>query len=276
MCRWLAYAGEPVQPARLVLETEHSLVAQARSSPLGSETVNGDGFGLGWYRSRGPAERPALFRSIEPAWYDENLLEISSAIESPLFFAHVRAAAGPPIQQSNCHPFRFENWLFMHNGSISSFTLIRRDLMLSIDAELFPRVEGTTDSEVIFYLALTLGLREDPVSAMEATVRRIEEVGRAHGIKHPLLATFAVSDGSTLWVFRYSSDGASPTLFHSVEPSTLRAMYPDAEPPRGFGAQARMVVSEPLVSLPGAFVEVPESTALILEESGYRHERFMR
>jgi glutamine amidotransferase class II-like protein len=64
---------------------------------------------------------PGLFRSTEPEWNDQNLRELTQAIESPLFFSHVRAAAGPPIQQTNCHPFRFGNWLFMHNGALAAF-----------------------------------------------------------------------------------------------------------------------------------------------------------
>ena len=49
MCRWLAYSGEPLRPSRLILDSQHSLVAQSLDSPLGAETVNGDGFGFGWY-----------------------------------------------------------------------------------------------------------------------------------------------------------------------------------------------------------------------------------
>ena len=60
--------------------------------------MNGDGFGFGWYPSgqNGPAQ-PALFHSTEPAWNDENLRELTGAIKSPLFFTHVRAAAGETV-----------------------------------------------------------------------------------------------------------------------------------------------------------------------------------
>lgn len=51
MCRSLAYSGEPLRPSSLILDTQHSLVAQSLDSPLGAETVNGDGFGFGWYPS---------------------------------------------------------------------------------------------------------------------------------------------------------------------------------------------------------------------------------
>ena len=276
MCRWLAYRGEALQPSLLILDAQHSLVAQSLNSPLGAETVNGDGFGFGWY----PADAeeggiPAVFHSIEPAWHDQNLREISAAVRSPLFFSHVRAAGGPPIQQTNCHPFRYENWLFMHNGFLSEFVKVGRDLTFAIDPSLYPHVRGTTDSEVLFHLALTFGLQDDPVLAMTRTVQLVESVGRAHGVRFPMQGTIAVSDGSTLWTFRYSTQGRSRSLFHSVDIPTIREMYPDAERLALFGDDAHVVVSEPLNDLPGTFVEVPESTVAILDPSGYHHQPFL-
>ncbi len=277
MCRWLAYAGEPLTPGTLILETQHSLVAQSLHSPMGKETVNGDGFGIGWYPAGGvPGTAPAFFRSVEPAWHDENLRELAHAIHSPLFFAHVRAAAGPPIQQTNCHPFRHENWLFMHNGALRQFGLMKRDIMLGIDPALFPAVHGTTDSEAMFSLALTLGLRTDPVGAMAEAIREVERIGRALSIPNPVQGTFAVTDGSRIWAFRYSTEHRSRTLFYSEEMDTLRATYPDLDRLRVFGANARVIVSEPLTDLPGAFIEVPESTVAVLDASGYHQEPFLR
>jgi len=276
MCRWLAYTGEPLQPSTLILETKHSLVAQSLNSPLGFETVNGDGFGIGWYREdAAPSTPPALFHSIEPAWHDENLRELTQAIESPLFLAHVRAAAGPPIQKTNCHPFRHGHWLFMHNGGLAHFARMRRELMLEVDPELFPLIRGTTDSEVLFHLAITRGLQEDPVRGLGRAIRRVEEVGARLGIPDPVQGTFAVSDGRTLWAFRYSTAHRSRTLFHSVDMMSLKEMYPDNERLRLFGVRARVVVSEPLSDLPGAFVEVPESTVTILDAEDFRTEPFL-
>jgi len=273
MCRWLAYSGEPLRPATVVLDAQHSLVKQSLNSPLGAETVNGDGFGFGWYPTDG--SKPAVFHSTEPAWNDENLRELTEAIESPLFFSHVRAAGGPPIQQTNCHPFRYENWLFMHNGFLGEFATMKRDLAFAVDPSLYPHIKGTTDSEILFHLALTYGLQDDPIEAMRETVRKVESVGHEHGVRFPMQGTIAISDGATIWAFRYSTQGRSRTLFHSVEIETMREMYPDIERLRQFGKRARVVVSEPLNDLPGAFVEVPESTVAILHESGYVYEPFM-
>lgn len=282
MCRWLAYTGEPLQPAALILDAEHSVVAMSQNSPLGAETVNGDGFGFGWYPADGVgstvptgSRHPFVFRSIEPAWNDQNLREISRAVLSPLFFAHVRAAAGPPIQQTNCHPFRHDNWLFMHNGAISHFGEIKRDLALAVDPALYPSIQGTTDTEVLFHLALTFGLADDPVAAVGAAIRRVEEVGHAAGVQFPMQGTIAVSDGETLWAFRYSTQGRSRTLFHSADVPTLRSMYPEAERLSLFGDHAQVVVSEPLNDLPGVFLEVPESTVAVLDPTGYHHQPFL-
>ena len=276
MCRWLAYRGEPLHPSTLILESQHSLVAQSLNSPLGAETVNGDGFGVGWYPVGAvKGSRPAAFHSIEPAWHDQNLRELTQAIESPLFFSHVRAAGGPPIQQTNCHPFRYENWLFMHNGFLADFGELKRDLTFAIDPSLYPHVLGTTDSEVIFHLALTFGAQDDPIGGMTKAVQLVESVGRDHGVRFPMQGTIALSDGATLWAFRYSTQGRSRSLFHSTDIPTLRGMYPEIERLSRFGDRAQVVVSEPLNDLPGAFIEVPEATVAILDDDGYRYEPFM-
>ena len=206
MCRWLAYSGEPIRPSELVLHSQHSIVAQSLSSPLGAETVNGDGFGFGWYpTAAGTPSAPAVFHSTEPAWNDQNLRELTQAVESPLFFTHVRAAAGPPVQQTNCHPFRFENWLFMHNGAIADFGAVKRDLTFAVDPALYPQIMGTTDSEVLFHLALTMGLREDPVGALSRAIGFVEKVGREHDVRFPFQGSVAVTDGDSIWAVRYLS-----------------------------------------------------------------------
>ena len=173
MCRWMAYSGSPLLLEDLLYRPKHSLIDQSLHSRLGAGTTNGDGFGLGWY---GLGDEPALFHSVEPAWNDRNLRELSRQITSGLVFAHVRASSGGAIQQTNCHPFRHENWLWMHNGLINGFGVLKRDLVLHIDPDLYPNIEGSTDSEVFFYLALTLGLRDDPPAAMARAVGPSEAV----------------------------------------------------------------------------------------------------
>lgn len=176
MCRWLAYTGSPVLIEDALYTPAHSLIDQSLHSRLGAETTNGDGFGVGWYDAE---PIPGVFRSIEPAWNDANLQELAGHVRSHLFFAHIRAAIGSAVQQTNCHPFRYGRWLFMHNGFIADFAAIKRDLVLAIDPSLYPEIRGQTDTEVLFYLALTLGLEEDPPEAVGQAIGLVEMSGNA-------------------------------------------------------------------------------------------------
>ena len=263
MCRWLAYSGSPVLLEELLLKPAHSLIDQSLHSKLGATTTNGDGFGIGWY---GAEDTPGIFHSIEPAWNDRNLRDLAQHITSPLVFAHIRASTGGAIQQTNCHPFRYGDWLWMHNGLIREFPSVKRDLAFAVDPSLYPLIEGSTDSELFFYLALSLGLQDDPPSAVERAVGFIEATGHAHGVEHPIQMTIATSDGASLWAFRYSSEGDSRSLFYSTNVETLRAQYPDHHVLHTLSAETRLVVSEPLGDLAGAWNEVPESSCGIVQQ----------
>ena len=260
MCRWLAYIGSPVLIAEALYTPKHSLIDQSLHSRLGAETTNGDGFGVGWYDAE-PA--PGVFRSIEPAWNDQNLREVTGHVRSHLFFAHIRAAIGSAVQQTNCHPFRHEQWLFMQNGFIDGFAEIKRDLVLAVDESLYPQIRGTTDTEVLFHLAMTFGLQENPPDAVGRAIGLVEAVGRSRGIKNPFQGTIATSDGKRLWAFRYSSERKSRSLFFSRDIHTLRELYPDRPILQQVSDETRLVVSEPIGDLPGAWHEVPEATCAI-------------
>jgi predicted glutamine amidotransferase len=262
MCRWLAYSGSPVLLEELLYGRQNSLIVQSLHSRLGAEETNGDGFGIGWY---GKQEGPAVFHSIEPAWNDRNLRELAGHITSPLVFAHIRASTGSPVQQTNCHPFRHGRWLWMHNGFLDGFAKVKRDLTVAVDPELYPEIEGTTDSELMFHLALTFGLEDDPPQAVARTIGLVESVGHEHGVEFPFQGTIATSDGECIWAFRYSSEGTSRSLFFSTDVRTLRALYPENELLRDLGEESRLVVSEPLGDLPGAWNEVPEASYGVIQ-----------
>lgn len=266
MCRWLAYSGTPVLLDAILYRPTHSLIDQSLHSRLGVETTNGDGCGVGWY---GPhVDTPAVVRDIGPAWSNRNLREIAGHVRSPLFFAHIRASTGSAVQQTNCHPFRHGRWMWMHNGAIADFHRIRRDLALAVDPQLFLDMEGSTDSEMMFYLALTFGLEQDPPGAVARMAGLVERTGREHGVEFPLQMTVAVTDGQRLWGFRYSSQRASRSLFYSTRVETLRALHPDLTFLREISDETRLIVSEPLGDLPGAWNEVPESTYGVVQPEG--------
>ena len=265
MCRWLAYTGSPILLTDVLYTRAHSLIDQSLHSRLGAETTNGDGFGIGWYDA---APAPGVFRSIEPAWNDQNLRELAGHVSSPLFFAHIRAAIGSAVQQTNCHPFRHDRWLFMHNGFIDGFAAIKRDLVLAVDESLFPQIKGQADTEVLFYLALTFGLQDDPPEALARAIGFVEACGRARGVQYPFQGTIATTDGENLWAFRYSTEGKSRSLFFSRDIRAVRQLAPDREILREVSDDTRLVVSEPVGDLPDAWIEMPEASYGVVSKGG--------
>jgi predicted glutamine amidotransferase len=265
MCRWMAWLGQPVLIDELLFKTQHGIVDQSLHARMGAEPTNGDGFGLGWY---GAGEGPAVYRSVSPAWADPNLRELAAHVESPLFLAHVRAAIGSPVQETNCHPFRRGRWLFVHNGFLAGFDKLRRELMIAVAPELFGEVHGSTDTEVVFSLALTHGLEDDPIQALERTVGVIEEAASRQGIAGVVQATFGVSDGTTLWAVRYATEGPARSLFASADAQAIRHLHPENPRFQRLSPDDRVIVSEPFADLPGVWHEIAQSSAVTVRYGG--------
>jgi predicted glutamine amidotransferase len=250
MCRWMAYKGKNCFLEDWLLNSEHSLIEQSKSADMTKYEVNGDGFGIGWY---GQKDEPGLFRSIRPAWNNSNLKSLAEHVQSPLFLAHVRAATGTPIQETNSHPFQYKNWLMVHNGLIHQFELVKKDLLNQVDAEYFPYILGSTDSEVLFYLLLSNGLQQDVQLAIEKTISLVEAIGLKHQIDPALRMTLGISDGRSLWAIRYSSQCNSSTLFYSLDQEHSQAQV--------------LVVSEPLDDCSRCWTKVAENSILHFDAS---------
>jgi glutamine amidotransferase len=257
----MGYTGNSVPLETLLFKAEHNLIDQSMSSRSAETPTNGDGFGVGWYGSR-PA--PGLFRSLRPAWNDFNLRDLAAQLDTALFLAHVRATSLATVQETNCHPFRHGRWLFVHNGEIFGIERFRRELLMLVDRSLFSEILGTTDSEVMFHLALTHGLEQDPLTALSRMAATVERVGRENGEAESLWMTVGVTDGETIWAVRYASDGKAPTLYYSRAAEDLAALNPDLV--RVLGLRARAVVSEPVGKFSEVWEAVPESTALRIRD----------
>ena len=124
----------------------------------------------------------------------------------------------------------------------------------------------------MFYLALTFGLDDDPLGGLERMAGFVEDVGRRHGTEHPLQMTVGLSDGERVIAARYASGPEVNTLFVSTSVHDLRLLLPAEERFRHFSDEARVVVSEPLIDLPGLWHEVPPSTALVVQDGPDRED----
>jgi glutamine amidotransferase len=249
MCRWAAYRGDPLYLEELVSSPAHSLIEQSHCATRAKTATNGDGFGIAWYGDR---PEPGRYRDILPAWSDCNLKSLARQIRSPLFLAHVRAATGGGTRRDNCHPFVHGNWTFMHNGQIANFDRLRRPMEAMLDDELFNARTGTTDSELLFLLALQFGLCQTPMAAMAETISFVEGLAENHMGSALLRFTAAFSDGKALYAIRYATDSKAPTLYAA---------------PLGSG-QGYCLVSEPLNDDVDSWAEIPNGSAVTVTASG--------
>ena len=258
MCRWLAYSGAPILLEEVLFKTDHSLIDQSLHASDSHSTTNGDGFGIGWYGKR---DVPGVYKDIRPAWNDTNLQALAAQIESPTFLAHVRATTGSPVQRTNCHPFNHKKWLFVHNGLVNEYEKLHRDLTFAIAPELFSLIGGTTDSELMFFLALSFGMDGDVHTGLARMAGLIEHKAELHGIENALQMTLGISDGESLYAVRYSTEGESRSLFHSASRDATMEIAPDAG---RFSRDARAIVSEPLSNLEAEWTPVPEASFLTI------------
>jgi glutamine amidotransferase len=195
MCRFVAYLGPPVSLDELLLQPPHSLLRQSwapRHQTHG--VVNADGFGVGWY-DRAVRPEPARYRSARPMWADRNLPSLAPLTRSTAVLAAVRSATPPlPVEETNSPPFADGPWLFAHNGA-ADVSALRR----TVSDRRLAGLQGTTDSEVLFALALDrLDQGASPADALRSVVDIAN--GRLNLVLTDGVVVVATACGNSLFV----------------------------------------------------------------------------
>jgi predicted glutamine amidotransferase len=272
MCRLLAYSGEPILLADLLLRPEHSLVAQSAAAREDEDRVHADGFGVGWYQ-REISPFPALFRSVQPAWSSANLRGLASLTRSDCFFAHVRAASpGIEVAEANCHPFAFGPFLWMHNGTLGGFPDFREWARRFLSRAAFAPIRGTTDSEHLFALFLEgwmqAGEPRDPETLLDAFRKALTlalDIQRQGGVAGPSTLNLALTDGATTIVCRLATGAEKPLSLWLARGVRQRTGAPALFSVDGSGQGGTIVASERLFPHP-QWEEVPPGQAVLVRQ----------
>jgi predicted glutamine amidotransferase len=259
MCPWMAWSGQSAPMEELLFNTRRPLMGR----PPGALRSEPGGFGLGWYGSEG---EPEVYRGLSATWDDEELRRIAAETESAVFLAHIRSGSDAAVDEADTHPFQHGRWLFVHNGQLGGFETVRDELTRAIDPAIVSNVRGSTDSEVLFHLALTFGLEDDPVGGLERAVGYVETVAASHGVDRAVQASMGLSDGESIWAVRYSTRGSSPTLYSSGDIHAVQMLYPDNPRLQRLREGDHIIVSEPLANLAGAWDPVAEGTVVVLRD----------
>ncbi|CAF9916559.1 MAG: hypothetical protein HETSPECPRED_002949 [Heterodermia speciosa] len=275
MCRWFAYISpeEPSLLSDVLIDPANSIAKQCSEHylpgllPHGEEKelddskdallrmrnslLNMDGLGIAWYTKaaetymkgvEGP--RPALYKSQSPPISDINFRNLCSNTESHCLLAHIRATSGSVVTQVNSHPFVFGRHVFMHNGAISNFSDIRRDMTDLFSFDAYCNVLGSTDSEHAAALYITNltnhGTKDtwekeyplpEMLKAMNKTLVQIMELQQKQlgDKKAPNSLNFCATDGKKMVAtrFRNHTSQQPPSLYWSeFAGRTLNQKFP--------------------------------------------------
>lgn len=179
MCRVLAFIGPETQLENLLLTPENSLVNQALDPESHPELqLAGWGFGA-WGEHLAKPEEPFIYRRPMAAFYDDNVKHIVPSLRASTMLAHVRAAAYDAkvvLADENCHPFSFQGtrWIVAQNGYLPGWQILQRELLQHCKDEYLKQMAGSTDTEFIYVLLLSL-LEGD---SDEQVQRAVEEMIR--------------------------------------------------------------------------------------------------
>jgi glutamine amidotransferase len=256
MCRWIAYIGNAIYLDEVITKPSSSLVEQSLNAKMNYKkdgsilSTNGDGFGVAWYSEKNEA---GLFKGAEPAWANENLAEICSQIKARIFMAHIRAASTGAVQRSNSHPFKFKNVVFQHNGYLENFEIIARDLKNKLSDEQYNSIKGTTDSEVFFKLILSFDFDKNPKKSIEEAIKFLIKTYKKKKLKPEFNLSCAMSDGNSLFTFRFAKNRQANSQFYSKDENSLREFSSNSS----LMSDGVIVVSEPFEQQNKKWLEMP-------------------
>ncbi|MGH7457971.1 MAG: class II glutamine amidotransferase [Longimicrobiaceae bacterium] len=211
MCRFLAYLGPPVPLSSLVFDPTHSLLIQSHAPRrMLAGSVNADGYGVAWYADGGPVR----VAGNRPLWRERDLPALLRSVRSSCVLAAVRnTSPGIVAGESGLQPVVRGGHGFVLNGFVEDF---RRSVMRRMHAALSDRryaeLEGTSDTEAVFLLALDALERGASRSEAlrEACERTLAEAGRA-GVEAMLTA--ALTDGGGVSALRLGNRQRANSLF---------------------------------------------------------------
>ena len=294
MCRILSYLGTPVLLDHLLYAPDSALLSQIINAQM-LDMLNLAGFGMAaWDPASHAPESPFVYRTTQVGLFDRNVKLLASKVAAHALLAHIRGVAynsTVQINEQNVHPFKFDRvpLAMAHNGDLAGFREMRYDLVPLLKPEFAQRIQGSTDSEWIY--ALALSALDDPnrinspealLAAIRSALATIREVRARHGLTRSSSANLIFCDGVNLVAVRYTFDFGrfearqlqGTTAFLSMWYTFGRdfGLHDDEwKLVGGAGAGDSIIVSsEPLTRDFSTWIEVPEYSALVVRRDGER------
>ena len=184
MCRVLAYIGPEIPLESLLLTPSNSLVNQALE-PERYPDLHLAGWGFGaWSEHLLKPEDPFIYRRPMAAFYDDNATRMIPSLQASTVLGHVRAAAYDSkvvMVDENCHPYSFDEtpWILAQNGDLPNWMLLQRELLQHCEDRYLTQMRGTTDTEFLYVLLLSLLEGDSDEDVQRAVEKMVTLVARA-------------------------------------------------------------------------------------------------
>lgn len=232
MCRWLIYSGNELDIKNLLWIPSNSIFKQTFKktytpniqNPRDHE-INVDGFGVSWYYKG----KLFVYKNNIPPWNDYNILNLSEFIKSRLIFAHIRAikpfSINSVVNYQNCHPFKYLNYCWMHNGEIKYLLKLQKYIYNNCKEKIIKLIKGNTDSEYMFYIFLSQ-LPENYNSSKylstsilkESFIKTLKILNNLNDNQASSL-NIAMTNGKTILCSRFinSQKESPPSLYYNIK-----------------------------------------------------------
>ena len=210
MCRLLGYLGDDLQVSALITDSDSSLTRQATDSSVQNfMNVAGTGF-KAWENGSIYEDEPYTYKSIELPMYDRTLMGLTKKLKANCVLGHIRATVYGNlslVNTTNVHPYQFTGTkiALAHNGGLTDFPKMKFALAAKCKPEIANKVEGTTDSEWIY--ALFLSMLDDPfanhtseeiANAASKTIQEIKTLRDQFHIDTHSVINLIISNGKSM------------------------------------------------------------------------------
>jgi glutamine amidotransferase len=209
-----------------------------------------DGFGLAWFSDK----KWSIYKQPVQYSQDPNIDSVVRAIPSSMVLGHIRATTNRTKNIfDNTHPFVFENEVFLHNGSVADFAKHRKTILRAIAQPYKKLIQGKTDTELLFYLFLTLKdsckRKKLPNHLLHNSCAMLFDWCKQRDIE--ITANIIYANEESVMITRYSSNTSisAPTLYWNKC--------------RKHGDNGLLITSEPLSKYDATLI--PENAILLID-----------
>jgi len=226
MCRLFGYKSRQIgQVNEYLLHTNNAFIEQS--------SKHQHGWGIAYYIEGSPH----IIKSPHKAMDDNVFKKVANTVHSDVIMAHIRNATIGTIDILNTHPFQYGKWVFAHNGNIKNFANHKDALLQLVDPTFKRDILGTTDSEILFYILLTILQRRGFLSSEQdcpldiLTMSLHNAVTAITNITGPFFTGDETTKGETFLTFLITNGQIMAThnggkrIYYKVTPSGDQVMF---------------------------------------------------